>query len=251
MAEAAELRAAEPTAAAGEPSGTVAERPRPLRLAHRGDWRHAPENSLAAMEAALRVPACHGLEFDVRASGDGVPILLHDPTLRRVQGLDVSPSMLTAEECAALGISSLAEVLKIAGCDPYLDVELKERVPAAIDLLELERGGVDDAGRPELRDAVVSSFDVEVIRWLADERPTWARWLNAIDLHPPTIELALDLGCQAVSVDWRRIDEPAMARATDAGLEVAAWTIRSKADYDRLAGLGVVAICAEAEALDG
>lgn len=222
-----------------------------LRLAHRGDWRHAPENSLAAMEAALEVPVCDGLEFDVRASSDGVAILLHDPTLRRVQGLDVSPATLTAEECAELGISSLAEVLRRVGCDPYLDVELKEHVPAVIDLLELERGRVDDDGRPALRDAVVSSFDVDILRWLAAERPTWPRWLNAIDLHPSTIELARDLGCEAVSADRRSIDEASVARASDAGLSVAAWTVRSKADYDRLAGLGVVAICVEAEALDG
>lgn len=231
--------------------GPSSERPRTLRLAHRGDWRGAPENSLEAMEAALRLPACDGLEFDVRASSDGVPILLHDPTLRRVQGLEVSPSSLTAEECAALGISSLAEVLKRVGCDPYLDVELKERVPAVIDLLELERGRVDDDGRPALRDAVVSSFDVEVLRWLANERPTWSRWLNAIGLFPATITLAVELGCEAISVEHRLIDEAGMARAHDAGLGVAAWTVRSKADYDRLASLGVIAICAEAEALDG
>jgi glycerophosphoryl diester phosphodiesterase len=233
------------------PAGTTRERPRTLRLAHRGDWRGAPENSLAAMEAALQLQACDGLEFDVRASSDGVPILLHDSTLRRVQGLDVSPSSLTAEECAELGISSLAEVLKRAGCDPYLDVELKERVPAAVDLLELERGRVDDEGRPALRDAIVSSFDVEVLRWLRDERPTWPRWLNAIDLFAPTVALARDLGCVAISADHRRIDEAGVARAADAGIDVAAWTVRSIADYDRLASLGVIAICAEAEALDG
>ena len=227
------------------------ERPRTLRLAHRGDWREAPENSLAAMEAALRVPACHGLEFDVRASSDGAAILLHDPTLRRVQGLDVSPSTLTAEECAALGISSLGEVLRRVGCDPYLDVELKERVPAAIDLLELERGRVDEEGRPALRDAVVSSFDSAILEWLRDERPTWPRWLNAFSLQPSTIELARDLGCAAISVNWRSIDEDSIARAADAGMGIAAWTVRAKADYDRLAALGVVAICAEAEALDG
>jgi glycerophosphoryl diester phosphodiesterase len=227
------------------------ERPQTLRLAHRGDWRAAPENSLAAMEAALSLPACDGLEFDVRASSDGVPILLHDSTLRRVQGLDVSPSTLTAEECAALGISSLAEVLQRAGCDPYLDVELKERVPAAIDLLELERGRVDDDGRPALRDAILSSFDVEILRWLAEERPTWPRWLNATDLAAPTIDLAVDLGCEAVSADFRRIDAAGVARAADAGVKVAAWTVRTRADYDRLASLGVLAICAEAEALDG
>jgi glycerophosphoryl diester phosphodiesterase len=237
--------------AATDPTATAKPRPRALRLAHRGDWRAAPENSLAAMEAALQLPACDGLEFDVRASSDGVPILLHDSTLRRVQGLDVSPSSLTAEECAALGISSLAEVLRRAGCDPYLDVELKEIVPAAIDLLELERGRVDEDGRPELRDAVVSSFDVEVLEWLRAERPTWPRWLNAIDLFAPTIELAAELGCVAISADYRQIDEASVARAVGAGLDVAAWTVRSMADYERLASLGVVAICAEAAALDG
>ena len=40
---------------------------RTLRLAHRGDWRRAPENTLAAFLAALAVPGCDGLEFDVRA----------------------------------------------------------------------------------------------------------------------------------------------------------------------------------------
>ena len=203
------------------------------------------------MDAALQVAACDGLEFDVRASSDGAAILLHDPTLRRVQGLDVSPSTLTAEECAALGISSLGEVLRRVGCDPYLDVELKEAVPAAIDLLELERGRVDDDGRPALRDAVVSSFDASILEWLRNERPTWPRWLNAFTLHPLTFELASDLGCAAISVHWRSIDEESVARAAEAGLGIAAWTVRAKADYDRLAALGVVAICAESEALDG
>jgi glycerophosphoryl diester phosphodiesterase len=232
-------------------AGAAGERPRTLRLAHRGDWRRAPENSLQAMEAALRIPDCHGLEFDVRAAGDGAAILLHDPTLRRVQGLDVSPAALTVEECAALGISSLAELLKRVGRDPYLDVELKEDVPAAIDLLELERGRVDDDGRPTLRNAAISSFDISVLVSLAEQKPTWPRWLNAIDLFAPTIALAIELGCEAVSCDHRRIDEAGVARAADAGLGVAAWTVRSPDDYDRLASLGVIAICAEAAALDG
>jgi glycerophosphoryl diester phosphodiesterase len=232
-------------------AATVGDSRRTLRLAHRGDWRNAPENSIAAMEAALAVPACDGLEFDVRASSDGVAILVHDPTLRRVRGLDVSPSTLTAEECAALGISSLQEVLTRVGCEPFLDVELKEHVPAALDLLELERGHVGDDGRPALREAVVSSFDVDIVRWLRGARPTWPRWLNSDDLHASTVELAADLGCAAVSVDYHAIDEARLRRARDAGIDVAAFTVRSRADYDRLAGLGVIAMCVEAEALDG
>ena len=222
-----------------------------LRLAHRGDWRAAPENSLAAMQAALRVPGCDGLEFDVRASKDGVAILLHDPTLARVQGLVLLPATLTAAQCAERGISSLGEVLSAVDCDPFLDVELKEPVQSAIDLLELERGRIDDDGRPTLRSAVISSFHSPILEWLGAQRPTWPRWLNAHDLAPGTISRATDLGCSAISAEWHAIDEIGVSRAAEAGLEVAAWTVRDPDVFRRLAGLGVIAICAEAAALDG
>ena len=222
-----------------------------LRLAHRGDWRNAPENSVAAMQAALAIPGCDGLEFDVRAASDGVPILLHDSSLLRVQGVDAVPSALTAAECAELGISLLGDVLRAVGCDPFLDVELKERVPAAIDVLEIERGRIDDEGRPELRNAVVSSFDAAVLGWLAEAQPTWPRWLNAFALTPASIELAASLGCAAVSANWSGIDAGSVERARDAGLGVAAWTVRSLDDYRRISALGAIAICAEAAALDG
>ena len=142
-------------------------------------------------------------------------------------------------------------MLAAVGCDPFLDVELKEKVPGAVDVLELERGRVDDEGWPELRNAVVSSFDPAVLEWLAAERPSWPRWLNAHVLTDSTLELATRLGCAAVSATWRVIDEGSAARTRDAGLGLAAWTVRGLETYRRLADLGVVAICAEDAALDG
>ena len=81
--------------------------------------------------------------------------------------------------------------------------------------------------------------------------PAWPRWLNAGDLVPHTIALATHLGCRGISVAWRAIDAGSLARARAADLEVAAWTVRRRPTYARLARLGVVAICAEAAALDG
>jgi glycerophosphoryl diester phosphodiesterase len=221
-----------------------------LRLAHRGDWRIAPENSLAAMQAALQVPGCDGLEFDIRSSFDDVPVLLHDATLARVQRVPLACSTLTAAQLAEHGVPTLGEVLAAVGCDPFLDVELKEPVKGAIDALELERGRTDDAGKPELRNAVVSSFDAPVLGWLRALRPTWPRWLNAYDLTPATVARAAELGCAAVSVEWHGIDGDGVARASGAGLDVVAWTVRERADYERLAALGLAAICVEAAALD-
>jgi glycerophosphoryl diester phosphodiesterase len=209
----------------------------------------APENSLEAMLAALTVAGCDGLEFDLRNSLDGVPVLLHDEDLARVQKVPVKCATLTAAELAGHGIPTFKEVLDAVDCDVFLDVELKERVDGAIDLLELERGRVADDGTPELRSAVVSSFEPEILRWLATERPTWPRWLNAYDLSARTLSAAVELGCEAVSVEWHAIDGPAVARARESGLGVAAWTVRAAGDYARLESLGLRAICAEASAL--
>ncbi|HJW21643.1 MAG TPA: glycerophosphodiester phosphodiesterase [Candidatus Limnocylindrales bacterium] len=216
-----------------------------LRLAHRGDWRAAPENSLAAMAAALALPRCDGLEFDVRSSRDGVPVVLHDPSLRRVQGIAADVADLAAVELAGHGIPSLAAVLALAGPEPFLDVELKgEPAPAVVHVLEAARGQA-------LERAAVSSFEPPTLAWLGRERPGWPRWLNALDLGPLTVAVATDAGCSAVAVAWTAIDGAGLDRARRAGLDVAAWTVRELATYERLAGLGVIAICAEADALDG
>jgi glycerophosphoryl diester phosphodiesterase len=226
----------------------VAERT--LRLAHRGDWRDATENSLAAMLAAVGLAHCDGLEFDIRGSADGLAVVLHDETLERVQKIPAACVTLTAAELAEHGIPTLGDVLSAVGCDPFLDVELKERVDGAVAALELERGRTDDDGRPILRSAAVSSFQPSILEWLAGERPAWPRWLNAFDLQPARIERAASLGCEAISVQYRAIDREAVARVRDAGLEFAAWTVRDAETYRRIEDLGAIAICAEAEALD-
>jgi glycerophosphoryl diester phosphodiesterase len=222
-----------------------------LRLAHRGDWRVAPENSLAAMQAALRIPGCDGLEFDVRSAFDDVAVLLHDESLARVQRVPLSCSTLTAGQLAEHGVPTLGEVLGGIGCDPFLDVEMKEPVQGALDALELERGRIEDDGRAVIRNAALSSFQPTILAWLRAQRPHWARWLNAYDLSPETVDLAASLGCAVISAEWRGIDEAGMARAAGAGLQVASWTVRELEDYRRLEALGVIAICAEAAALDG
>lgn len=53
-----------------------------LVVAHRGDWRYAPENSLAAIENAIRM-GVDIVELDVQRTKDGQLILMHDYTLDR------------------------------------------------------------------------------------------------------------------------------------------------------------------------
>lgn len=218
---------------------------RTLRLAHRGDWRHAPENTLPAFLAALAIPACDGLEFDVRAAADGVPVVCHDETLERVQGRPERVDAVPSEALERLGVPTLEEVLRVVGRRPFLDVELKgDPGPGVVEVLAAGRG-------PELHNAVVSSFDHAALEAIARRASTWPRWLNTVILDDATVAEALDLGCRGVAVQWRALDGASVAQARSVGLEVAAWTVRRRPTFERLARLGAVAVCVEAAALDG
>lgn len=200
------------------------------------------------MQAALEVPGCDGLEFDVRFARDGTPVLLHDATLQRVQGVASPVDELEMAALARLGVPTLAAVLAAIGREPFLDIELK--APATDELIrvvEAARGN----GESRLDRAAISSFDPDILASIGARKPGWPRWLNTRELEAPTIERAVELGCEAIAVLWRALDGHAVAEARAAGLEVIAWTVRRRPTFERLARLGVKAICVEAAALDG
>jgi glycerophosphoryl diester phosphodiesterase len=55
-------------------------------IAHRGNARDYPENTLPALRSAVEL-GVRFLEFDVHLSADGVPIVIHDHELTRTAGL--------------------------------------------------------------------------------------------------------------------------------------------------------------------
>ena len=218
---------------------------RTLRLAHRGDWRRGQENSVEAFAAALKVPACDGIELDIRLSRDGIPVCSHDRGLRRLQGLDRRVDDLTAAELARLGVPTLAEVLALIPGHAFLDAELKDDPgDAPLEVLAAARGR-------DFAHGAVSSFRAATLQRVSRFAPSWPRWFNADDAEPATIATAVELGCRALAVEWRALDRRSVARIQAAGLDVVAFTVRRRPTYRRLERLGVVAICAEANALDG
>ncbi len=216
-----------------------------LRLAHRGDWRDARENTIPAFAAALAIQACDGLEFDVRTSSDGVPVIYHDDTLARVHGRPDRVDSLPASALQAIGVPTLWEALTAVGRKAFLDVELKSVIgPAFVEVMAAGRG-------PGLERAVVSSYDPTALDRVGHLAPNWPRWFIADRLDDDAIVTASRLGCRAVAAGWRSLDAGSIGAATTAGLEVAAFTVRGRSTFDRLARLGVSAMCVEGAALDG
>lgn len=221
---------------------------RPLRLAHRGDARRAPENTLAALLAALAIPACDGLEFDLRAAADGTAVLLHDSTLERVFGRPERCRDLALADLAGIGVPTLASVLAAVPLGAFLDVELKEDLGEAVTEPLCAARGRSDGG---LERAVVSSFDPRALETVRRLGLAWPTWLNVVELSAGTLRIARAVGCAGVSAEHRAIDAEAAARVRAAGLDLAAWTVRNREELERLARLGLAAVCVEGDVLDG
>lgn len=70
-------------------------------IAHRSDWRHYPENSLAAMESAIAM-GVDMVEIDVQRTADGVLICNHDATIDRTTTGKGKISELTYQQITPL-----------------------------------------------------------------------------------------------------------------------------------------------------
>jgi glycerophosphoryl diester phosphodiesterase len=219
-----------------------------LLLAHRGDHRRFDENTQEAFTAAYALPGIDGVELDVRASADGVAIVLHDAALARVQGRRIRASRLTMADLASDGVPSLADVLAACPSRAMLDVELKEDLgEAALEPLRAARGRPDGS----VAGVVISSFDAGILATVRRLEPAWPCWLNTAWLGGRAIQAAMALGCVGIAAEWHRIDARSLGRARAAGLDVAAWTVRDPGVRDRLAAMGVDAACIEGAALPG
>jgi glycerophosphoryl diester phosphodiesterase len=96
----------------------------PIAFGHRGARAHAPENTLASFELALKLGAT-GLESDVWITADGIAVLDHDgvvkKSFRQSRPIsDVPRSSLPAH------IPSLAELIERCGSNYDLSLDLKD-----------------------------------------------------------------------------------------------------------------------------
>lgn len=103
------------------------EGPLPRILAHRGLALDAPENSIEAFLAAAAAGATH-LETDVRATADGVAVLVHDPRL--TDGREVAGLPLDELRAARPGVCTVAEALAALPDLPF-NVDVKHAAAVA------------------------------------------------------------------------------------------------------------------------
>lgn len=227
----------------------------PRVIAHRGASSMAPENTLAALRKAKEVGAAW-VEFDVKLTRDGVPILFHDDRLERttnrrgkvaeatlgaIQALDAGgwfdlafrgepvPTLAAALElCAALG---LGINLEIKPC-PGRAVETAERVVDGL------RTGWPAHRQPPL----ISSFDHACLEVAAAMAPEVPRGYLARRLPRDWAALLQRYRCATLHLNQQWVGRWQVARLRDAGVPLLLYTVNHPARALSLLQAGAVSV---------
>ena len=224
----------------------------PLIIGHRGASAVAPENTLAAFHKAIDAGA-DGIEFDVRLSRDGVPVIIHDETLRRTALRSERIVDLTAEEMQKTNAGSWFALARHLSTDEYRD----QTIPTLQQLLE-DFSGNDALLYLELKCAtseirqivdatsalletyssgdrtIIECFDLSAIEAMKRRTPS----LKTAALFEPTLSnpsslfsahslvaRAVAAGADEIALHHRLANRRAIEAARKAGLRVVVWTI--------------------------
>jgi glycerophosphoryl diester phosphodiesterase len=237
----------------------------PLVVAHRGASADHPENTVAAFEAAARAGA-DVIEFDLRLTADGIPVVLHDEDLSRTtdgSGLvrEVSLAELKALDASAgrgprQAVPTFAEALEAIGpTGAGVDIEVKSlggADPGRHELLEAALEVLQGAGFPG--PVLVSSFNgltLQRCRELAPGLPTG--FLSAAAIDPMSaLTYVRQAGHEFLLPQAESLLEagPDFVEACHAaGVRLGTWTVDDEATMERLFGWGVDAVASNRPAL--
>jgi glycerophosphoryl diester phosphodiesterase len=214
----------------------------PLIYAHRGASAIHPENTLRAFQHALAI-GVDGIELDVHATADGVPVVIHDRDVGRTTDgtgyVDQIPlvRLETLDAGAGERVPTLAEVLALVGEGAHLDIEIKGS--------DVERAVLDVlAQHPNVRWAI-SSFAWDTLRTVRRLDLAAELWPLAERAGEELIAIAEELASPAVSLFTGAYTAEDAAKLRDAGLRVMVWTVNDAREARRIEDLGAFALCTD------
>jgi glycerophosphoryl diester phosphodiesterase len=240
----------------------------PLIIAHRGSSAHAPENTFAAFKRAIDEGA-DGIEFDVRLSKNGVPVVFHDRTLSRTALRDGEVAKYTAAELSHIDngswfndaypkrartefaeetVRTFEETLEfIKGFKGRVFVELK---CSEVNVEKLSRAVCEVINRSPLKpQIVVKSFKlvaIPFIKALCPEVRTAALFapkiMTILRKEKHLVMIAAEIGADELSLHYSLATRKLMKKAGQLGFPVAIWTADSPRWVKRGAKLGIQSI---------
>ncbi|ADU10688.1 glycerophosphoryl diester phosphodiesterase [Micromonospora sp. L5] len=231
-----------------QPRHGYLDAPAPLAFAHRGGAADGDENTAAAFARAVALGYRY-VETDVHATADGVPVVFHDPTLRRVTGEPGRIADLRWADLASVRVGGAALVPRldeVLGAWPQvrfnIDVKSDGGVAPTVATVTRVRAG----GRVLL--ASFSDARLARLRALAGPKVATSLGMRGVarlrlaSLHGRPLRLPPSVVAAQVPVAFGRVpvaDRRFLAHCHRIGLQVHVWTIDDPAQMHHLLDLGV------------
>lgn len=207
-------------------------------VAHRGDPYRVRENTIASLRSALARGA-DAVEIDVRLTRDGVPVLLHDDSLKRLWGIDRPLARLSLAELRGLtgeeGVPTLRDALGAAGPHRVM-IDLPGATEASVRAVT---GTVRECGAAD-RVYYCSSAAAMLLVRAADPAAEIA--LTWTTLAPPRPVLLDAVAPRWLNYRFGLVDRALTERVHRDGLLVSAWTADTRRTMRRLVASGVDSI---------
>lgn len=221
--------------------------------AHRGARTEAPENTLPAFRRALELGA-DGIEFDVRLTADGIPVVIHDETVDRttvghgpvlaqslaqLRKLEASAGMAGFEGVVIPTLTEVLELVALTNID--INIELKDSTASHHELEEQVLAAIELHGMADR--TVLSSFNPVSLSSLRRLGATsdLALILRGARFRPWAS--AKRSGASAIHIQVNRSITPHfVSRAHAAGIAVRPWIVNGEAEIDRMFRIEVDAI---------
>lgn len=238
----------------------------PIVVAHRGAPSTHPENTLPSFEAAIAMGALI-VELDVRVSADGVPVVMHDPTVDRTTDGSGAVNEMTAAQIASLDAGTPEVPAKVPTLAEVLDL-LSGRAAVALEIKNLpgepgydhRREAAAEAAHAELErtafrgPVLVIAFNPTSIGASREIAPDVATGFLTTQLVDPREALAFAVSAgHRMLLPGTKALEPVGASFVDetheAGLLVGTWTADEPEQVARLLGWGVDAVASNDPAM--
>lgn len=223
-------------------------------VAHRGASAAAPENTLAAVKAAIEAGA-HWVEIDVQETADDEIVVIHDSDLKKVGGSPLSVTRSPLGQLRAVDVGSwfgpefadqriptLEEVLELCRGRAGVIIELKyyggERA--------LERRVIEIVERLGMEDQVKAmSLSYKGIQTLHRQRPDWTVGLLSSVAMGRLAALDVDF----LALNGRAATRSLVRQAHRHGKQVMVWTVNDAVTMATMMGRGADALITDEPAL--
>jgi glycerophosphoryl diester phosphodiesterase len=213
--------------------------------AHRGSSKEAPENTMAAIKKAVDDLADY-VEIDVQETQDGVVVLGHDATLKRVAGINRTIGSYTLEELKQIDVGAW-----------FSDEFQGEKIPTLEEVMDYCKGKINvnieiknagsDSLLPEKVALLIDKYQMNEQCVVTSTRFAYLTRIKKLDEKIRTgyiISAAYGNYYSSDDIDFISlrssfVSERLVEAAHLKGKAVHAWTVNSKSEMERMKMLSV------------